>query len=120
LIKVADKRPVQPSGALPSYETDSWRWNDPDAVAYDLDRAQRSLGESQGLANALEVFGGLQNLAGVGTKGLKAIGLLTDAPLGLAGFAYGAYLGHVETPRLQGQVQALQRRLDQLKGQSGT
>ncbi len=105
--KIADG--IQPgrSGAS-DYETQSWRWNDPDALAYDLDRKQRQLNQAKGIANSAEAAGGVGTIF----PPSRAVGA------GVAGV--GAYFGHVEGPRLEAEIQALKDRLDQLRSRSPT
>jgi len=127
LIKTAGGAPMNPSGAL-DYERNSWRWNDPDALNYDLQRKEEQLAQARTMA----ALGGMANRAsGVVTKraGVASPGgilgdvfnfLKSDNPVGAAGAATSAYMTGVESPMLQNEIQAIQARLTQLQGQSST
>jgi hypothetical protein len=121
LILTADHAPNDGASALPDYITKSQRWNDPDALAYELDRRQRQLGDAQALslgsAGAGVAQQGIADLAKV-APGAEA--LTFASPLAWAGIGTGAYMGFVEAPRLQNQVDALRTRLNQLRGGSRT
>ena len=89
---------------LPDYQTKSWRWNDPEAMAYDADRKRMQLGQVQGMTHALE-----------------GVGLLNKLPNWPARIVGGAslLLGYGESTHLQDQLDALEARHKQLKGRSG-
>lgn len=116
LTPVSGKGPIDPSGAL-TYETDSWRWNDPEAVDYDLYRKQQELAEAQVEANAAEAIGWGQTGAAA-LKPLTGVGVLGSLPAAVTAQGAGTYLNHVEIPMLQREVQALQARKAQLQGRS--
>jgi hypothetical protein len=88
---------------LPGYQTKSWRWNDPQALAYDADRKRMQIGQVQGMADAIEGVG----IAGVLPPWVgRAVGIT------------GALLGHAESAHLEDEHNALEDRRKQLKGQS--
>jgi len=90
------------SDPVMDWERNSWRWNDPEAIAYDLDRKQRQLAQAQTMANGVEAFGAASEFLPI-PKGA-----------GLATAAAGAYMGHVEAARIQKEIDALKARQDEL------
>ena len=87
---------------LPDYQTKSWRWNDPEAMAYDADRKQGQVGQVQGMVHALEALGGSGLLGPWASR---------------AAAATTALMGYGEAAHLQDQHDALQARQKQLKAQ---
>jgi hypothetical protein len=117
----SDPRLMRVSDPVLDWEQNSWRWNDPEALAYDLDRKKRQLADAQGMANALGSAGGGQTVASlVGKRLYSPIGALANPEAGVAGLAVGTYMGSVEAPRIQGEIKALQNRLNQLGNRSKT
>lgn len=101
-------------------ELSSWRGNDP-AFAYDIDRKKRQLAESQALS--LGSFGGSvaqQALADMAKVAPSAEALGFASPLAWAGIGLGGYMGFVEAPRIQGEIDAMQTRLDELRNRPKT
>lgn len=105
LVLVSDRTGGDPSKSLPDYETGSWRWNDPEAIAYDLDRKQGQLAQVQGMANAAEGVSDASVLPAWASRGVGA---------------FSSYMSHFEASHLQDQIKALQARQSQLRGQGGT
>jgi hypothetical protein len=104
LFKVADRTSKSPAGDLPAFETHSWRWDDPEAQA--LDMGAGLAGKAQKGVSALSSMLGLGKMAG--------------GPFSAAVSGVGAYMKHVEEPRLRNEVTALQVRQKQLNGGSKT
>jgi hypothetical protein len=98
----SDPRLMRVSDPVMDWERNSWRWNDPTAIAYDLDRKQRQRAQAQTMANGVEAFGAASEFLPI-PKGA-----------GLATAAVGAYMGHVEAERIQKEIEALKARQDQL------
>ena len=106
---------LQPvSDPVMDQERNSWRWNDPEALAYDLDRKQRELAEAKGVASFLGGVGDGQTAASLLGKWFKPIGALANPEAGAAGLALGTYMGSVEAPRIQSEINAMQNQLRQL------
>lgn len=112
-----DRRLMRVSDPVLDWEQNSWRWNDPQAIAYDLDRKQRQLAE----ANVLATAGGL---VGYGQRRLDknkpstgiGVGSSPAAKAAVAGVS--AYMHFMEAPRLKQEIDALQTRLNQLRPQT--
>ncbi len=109
----------------PGFQTISWRDTDPQANAYDLYTAKRDLGEAQTLSAILGSGGVGQTIAAAGAKGAgqlgfgalaKSVGALAEPYSGAAGLALGAYMGSVETPRLQNRIKELKAHKKQFGG----
>jgi hypothetical protein len=103
-----DPRLMRVSDPVLDWEQNSWRWNDPDAIAYDLDRKRRQLAEAQTLSGA-------SNAADWGQIGAAALWRLGSVPFAAANAAVGQYASNIAAPRLQNEINALQSRLDQLR-----
>jgi hypothetical protein len=114
-----DARLMQVSDPVLDWEQNSWRWNDPEALAYDLDRKQRQLAEANALAGAATAVrvgqGQLDKYKPSTGIGVGSSPLARAASLGL-----GAYMKFGEAPRIQGEIDALQARLNQLRSESKT
>jgi hypothetical protein len=127
LVKVSDLRPAPVAvdssstkpGSTDSYETDSWRWNDPDAIAYDLDRKQRQLAEAQGISNALDFHTGGQIAASALSKALRGAVMAEGLGLSAGTFVLGQAMNRAEIPRLQAEVQTLKDRQNLLRQRPG-
>lgn len=121
LMGGGDPRLQTVSDPVLEQEQNSWRWNDPEALAYDIDRKKRQLGDAQGMAGALGAAGSGQTVAGLlGKWGLKTVGELANPEAGVAGLALGTYMGAVEAPRIQSEIDAMQARLDQLMNRTNS
>lgn len=115
----ADRAPTISDPVL-DWEQNSWRWNDPDALAYDLDRKQRQLEDAKRIIDGTDVATGGQ--LGLGVAGKIMHGVDIADSLGLAGGTYllGQYMSRSEIPRIQGEVDAIQARLNELRRGSKT
>ena len=117
--------PGQPhgdQGAVPVFQTASWRDTDPEATNYDLYQKKRQLRDAQTIGDILTFGGGGQTGAAAAAKqatarglsGLaESIGALAEPYTGHHGFGLGLYMDKVEKPRLQNEVQDLQARQKQ-------
>jgi hypothetical protein len=119
LMQVADQGQADPSGAL-DYERNSWRWNDPDALNYDMQRKQEELAEAQGLANGADAVAGGQLANGVASKVGRGVAAANSLGLTIGGFVLGESMNRGEIPMLQNEIQAIQGRLAQLRGTSSS
>jgi hypothetical protein len=108
------------SDPVMDWEQNSWRWNDPEAIAYDLDRKKRQLAEAQRINDGADAVSGGQ--LGLGVYGKVARGAAMAESLGLSAGTYvlGQYMNRAEIPRIQGEIDAMQTRLNQLRGGSRT
>jgi hypothetical protein len=113
-----DARMTPVSDPVLEWEQNSWRWNDPEAIAYDLDRKQRQLAEAKTVGNAAGIVGlGQRGLAKI--KPTTGIGVATSLPATVAATGVGLYMHKVEAPRIEEEIKALQSRLNQLRGAVG-
>ncbi len=135
LIQTADGGPMNPAGAL-DYERNSWRWNDVDALTYDLQRKQEELAQAQALMGAAgaanrATVNATSKIAGAAGKPDSSAAAFDpwnaarslfslDTPVGAATAATGAYMQGAEVPMLTQEIQALQDRLAQLRAASST
>jgi hypothetical protein len=112
-----DPRLMRASDPVLDWEQNSWRWNDPEAIAYDLDRKKRQLEE----ANFLATAGGLVGY-GQGKldkyKSSTGIGVGSSPAARAAVGGVTAYMHFMETPRLQNEIEVLQTRLNQIRPQT--
>jgi hypothetical protein len=121
------------ANGVPDYIAQSWRWNDPDAINFEIDRKQRQLADAQTIAKAGGYLGpagdagilaaglpksvGLPGILGTGALGTALeLSALPAAAVGLN----GAYMGGTEVPRIQNELKGLRQRLDQLQKTSST
>lgn len=108
-----DPRLQQVSNPVLDQERNSWRWNDPTALAYDLDRKKRQLAQAQTMSGASDA-------ATWGQLALQGGLKLGSLPAGAAIAGVGQYMNYVEAPMLQEEIRAIQSRLNQLAARSGT
>lgn len=111
---LGDPRLMRVSDPVLDQEQNSWRWNDPDALTYDLDRKQRQLAEARNLATAAGLVGKGQS-ALAGARAATGVGILSTLPATAASAGVGFYMKNVEAPRIQGEIDVLQGRLNQLR-----
>lgn len=111
--------------ALGDYETDSWRWNDPEAIRYDVEMARRKLREAQIIAGLFGASAGgraAANLARArggaavaGALGGRVVGALLGPEVGAAVYVGGAASAY-EVRQWERRLRALERRLAELGG----
>ncbi len=71
-----------PTPGVNDYERYSWRWNDPSALAFDLDRARESRREADAIGSAAALLSGLNTVTGAlqeSSRGRPLPGILARA-----------------------------------------
>jgi hypothetical protein len=104
LYRVADRRSPGDPSVLPDYMTKSWRWNDPEAVNYDLDRKRGQREQVEGMAKGAGVIADYVPMPAWASKAVRG---------------GAALVGDAESRHIQDQIDALQFRQTQLKGRQG-
>jgi RHS repeat-associated protein len=101
-------------GNLSAYETSSWRWNSQDALQFDLSQAQLALSEDNMVSNA-----SLAGSSAVGVASLR-VAAFGSSPGILLGLGVGLLGGTAawDANMRQGQIDALNARLAQIRAQA--
>jgi len=104
-------------GNLSSCEAGSWRWNSPDALNFDLERAKAILAEDSPLGYAGGGIGAASAAAAAGKGGLAE--LAGSRPNTLIGLTVGLFglANQQDAEMRQNQIDALNARLAQLRAQ---
>ena len=106
-IQAADHGSSGAPSALPDYITKSWRWNDPEALKYDLDRKQGQRSQAQimsGIGDVADTLGDVADWVAEPRVQAAAKGL----------HAFGNIMKKVDPDQIQKQINELQTRQDQL------
>jgi hypothetical protein len=104
LYRVADRPPAGDPSVLPDYVTKSWRWDDPQAVHYDLDRKRGQREQVDGMAKAAGVVADYLPMPAWASKAIRGAATV---------------VGSAESRHIQDQIDALQARESQLKRPQG-
>lgn len=111
LYRVVDRASAGGRSSLPDYITKSWRWDDPQAINYDLNRMRGELPLAQVMSGAGDVASAAGDVAdyvplvpGIVPKGLHAFGKL---------------MKNSDPAHIQDQIDELQDRQNQLRAGRG-
>ena len=113
--KMIDDNVEETKDSLPSYITDTWRWNREDALKNDLVTARMNLGDAEGVALVAD------GVAGAGVAASKSggpVGLALGSTVAAAGALISNFVASDAISAYKNQITALKNRLLQLKSQT--